>query len=415
MSDGPLRVLVVDDSPLNRRALRAMLQEHEGVEVVGAASGGDEALRLVAALSPNLITLDLEMPRMDGFTFLRLLMASRPTPVIVISSHSAKENVFRALELGAIDFIAKPNQSLAGGVDSVKLQLDQMLRVVRHLARTNWQHRRASAARARPGLETASGPGAGQRPPTGVGRSATLTTQQAARPLGSRAATHGSSAALGSSASTSSAEGPRSGLTAYGLEGLPTVGSERPSKVVVVASSTGGPTALLEVFSKLPAESLAAVLVAQHMPDRFTRAFAERLDRLSAFDVREAAEHQSILPGSALVCPGGRCLEVRRAGQRYAGHVLWPDKDDRYAPSADRLFVSAARAAGRDVIGVVLTGMGDDGARGAVAIKEAGGIVLAESEQTAVVFGMPRAAARMSDVDEVLPLSELVQHLVKLL
>lgn len=352
-SESVLRVLIVDDSAINRRTLSELLGANTGVELVGAASDGDEALRMVSSLSPDLITLDLEMPRMDGFTFLRLLMAARPTPVVVVSSHSAKENVFRALELGAIDFIAKPEQLLSGGSEGIRAQLEQMVRVVRQLSPQTWQTRRA------PSLSDTGG----ALSPAPVRKSAVL--------------------------------------------------AEPTTKVVVIASSTGGPTALLELFSRLPADLPCALLVAQHMPDRFTKAFAERLDRLSAFKVLEADGQQVVTAGQALVCPGGRCLEVRRAGGRFAANVVWPEQEDRYAPSADRLFASVARTVGADAVGVVLTGMGDDGAKGALAIKQAGGIVMAESEETAVVYGMPRAAQRLNAVDHALPLPALIDRLIK--
>lgn len=389
-----LRVLVVDDSAINRRTLSSILREQTAVDVVGTASGGDEALRLVASLNPDLITLDLEMPRMDGFTFLRLLMASRPTPVVVVSNHSAKENVFRALELGAIDFIAKPDQLLAGGgTEGLRLQLEQMIRVVRQLSPSLWRNGRTPQTMA--GLPKATGQLTSPEP-----ASPPLSTSSLFKPGGKP------------SRILSSGHGNVAGGVGLSVDSTQ---STKPSKLVVIASSTGGPTALLEMFSKLPVDSPAALLVAQHMPERFTGAFAQRLDRLSSFTVREAGEHQLITAGLALICPGGRCLEVRRAGDRYVAHVVWPEQQDRYAPSADRLFISAARVASSDVIGVVLTGMGDDGASGAEAIKEAGGRVLVESEETAVVFGMPRAAAQRGAVDHVLPLSSLVDCLVSML
>lgn len=372
MSDRELRVLVVDDSAINRKSLSGLLEKHPGVRVVGAASDGDEALRLVASLSPDLITLDLEMPRMDGFTFLRLLMASRPTPVIVVSSHSAKENVFRALELGAIDFIAKPDQLLAGRTEEIRAQLDHMVAVVRQLAPSNWQKRKINVPSEPPRKVAAPIPSPASSATASVRQAAPLPVSSHLRP-------------------------------------------PLPDKVVVIASSTGGPTALLELFSRLPSRASASIVVAQHMPDRFTKAFADRLDRLSSFRVSEAEDQHDIQPGMALVCPGGRCIELRRSPSRLSAHVVWPDKEDRYAPSADRLFTTAASAAGSRVIGVVLTGMGDDGARGVLDIHSAGGAILAESEETAVVFGMPKAAARTGKVNEVLPLGGLVDRLVKML
>lgn len=353
-----LRVLVVDDSAMNRRTLGDLLDAIGGVEVVGKASDGDEALRLTVALRPDLITLDLEMPRMDGFTFLRLLMASRPTPVIVISGHAAKENVFRALELGAIDFITKPQESLSGNLGPVKQQLEQMVEMVRQLS------------------------------PASVEPSKRVPR-----------------------ASSASA-------------GYPLIKQERPAKkaeaaapkhLVVIASSTGGPTALLEVFARLPADASAAVIVAQHMPERFTRTFADRLDRLSSFAVQEASDIQVVTAGMGLVCPGGRSIEVGEVDGKMVARVVWPAETDRYAPSADRLFTSAAALAGERVIGVVLTGMGDDGSRGVAAIKKAGGLVLVEAEETAVVYGMPRAAQNAGRVDYTLPLRDLAQRLTELI
>ncbi len=348
-----LRVLVVDDSALNRRTLGDLLRATAGVEVVGTAVDGEQALRLSAELEPDLITLDLEMPRMDGFTFLRLLMASRPTPVIVISSHSAKDKVFRALELGAIDFIAKPDESVerdSSGAQQLKLQLDRMIDVVKQLSRS------------------------GVTPRRNVSRPITADASQPAL-------------------------APSPGL---------------PSRVLAIAASTGGPSALMELFSALPPTGTGAIVVAQHMPERFTRTFAERLDKQSTFHVREAEQQFELYPHSALVCPGGRCLELERRGERLFARVVRPSPADRYAPSADRLFGSVARAMGERAVAVVLTGMGDDAAKGVVEIKQAGGRVLCEAEHTAVVYGMPKAAVQTGCVDEVLPLHELVARVRQL-
>jgi two-component system, chemotaxis family, protein-glutamate methylesterase/glutaminase len=348
----PLRILVVDDSAVNRRTLGDLLGQMEGVTVVGVAQDGDEALRYAAQYAPDLITLDLEMPRMDGFTFLRLLMASRPTPVLVVSSHSAKENVFRALELGAIDFIAKPDTFLTMQDQSVREQLDRMVAMVRQLSPASAQVRRSSVPREQPRGEL--------------------------RDIAPRK--------------------PRA-----------------PSRLVVIASSTGGPTALLDLFAQLPARSDTCIVVAQHMPERFTRAFAERLDRMSPFRVVEAVDGDSLFAEQAVVCPGGRCVEVDYLNGRVLLHVVDPDPRDRYTPSADRLFRSAARALNNRVLGIVLTGMGEDGAQGVVDIKAASGTVWVESEETAVVYGMPRCAKQTGAVDEVLPLPALISKLSTLL
>jgi two-component system chemotaxis response regulator CheB len=347
----PTRVLVVDDSAFNRRTLSDLLSALPGVDIVGKASDGEEALKLAIELSPDLITLDLEMPRMDGFTFLRLLMARKPTPVIVVSGFAAKENVFRALELGALDFIAKPTRTLAADLGAIQQELAEKVALVRQLSPP-------TSTPARTGFR---------------GRAATATGSFAALPDPAPVAAPGT----------------------------------LPKWLVVIASSTGGPTALLEVFAQLPASASAAVVVAQHMPERFTKTFAERLDRLSPFRVSEGADVQLLRPGHAIICPGGRCIEVVRRGAELLAKSVPALATDRYVPSGDRLFESAARAMAGKTIGVVLTGMGDDGAKGTIAIRDAGGVVLAESAESAVVYGMPGAAVRTGAVESSLPLREL--------
>ena len=239
-----LNVLVVDDSAFNRRSIAEILEACPEINVVGKAADGEEALRLATALRPDIITLDLEMPKMDGFTFMRLLMASRPTPVVVISSHAAKEQVFRALELGAIDFIAKPDASAHGELpvgppaEPLRRELDRVLEMVRQLS------------------------------PAGV-RTRAVVRAHASQPAGTR---------------------PR-----------PEPQTTAPNRVIAVAASTGGPTALMELFAALPPTGRGALMVAQHMPERFTRTFAERLDKQGSFRVREADHLNELLAQSALI------------------------------------------------------------------------------------------------------------------
>lgn len=348
----PLRVLVVDDSAYNRRTISQVLGMIAGVEVVGKASDGDEALRMVGALTPDLITLDLEMPRMDGFTFLRLLMAKRPTPVIVVSGLSAKENVFRALELGALDFVAKADRTVGADMAGIVQELTEKVRLVRHLTPATFDPTR--------------------RPPVRVPSTPPLT------------------------------DDGRRLLAAL------------PKRLVLIGASTGGPKALLEVFDALESNAPISVVVAQHMPERFTRTFAARLDRLQGLRVQEATDGCALRAGAAFVCPGGRCVEVAGDETGFLLRVVSPSTEDRYVPSVDRLFETGARVAGARVVAVVLTGMGDDGARGISMVKSAGGEVLAESQETAVIFGMPGAAIRTGLVDEVLPLPDLAGHLAGL-
>jgi two-component system, chemotaxis family, protein-glutamate methylesterase/glutaminase len=352
MVDTSLKVLIVDDSVFNRRSITEILTTSPDVEIVGKAADGEEALRLVGMLRPDIITLDLEMPRMDGFTFLRILMTKMPTPVIVVSSYSQKENVFKALELGALDFVAKPDRYSDPDLAAIR---DDLLRKVL-LAR---------------GVRTNLSPL--------VRRTAeTPTFQQVSRDRGP----------------------------------IPVV---VPRRVVAIASSTGGPSALMEIFSRLPEHAKFAVVIAQHMPDKFTRTFAERLDRRSNFRVAEAQELDPVGEGMAFVCPGRHCMELEptvKAGFRLRVHP--PDEQDRYVPSADLLLTSVARTVGKNAVGVILTGMGDDGVRGARAIIDAGGIVIVESESTAVVYGMPGAAVRANAVTMSLPLPEIAPFLAGL-
>jgi two-component system chemotaxis response regulator CheB len=349
----PLRVLVVDDSAYNRRNIGDILAQAPDVELVGKAGDGEEALRLATTLKPDVITLDLEMPRMDGFTFLRILMSRQPTPVIVVSSYSQKENVFKALELGAVDFVAKPDRQVSPDAHELKEQILSKLQMVKSLR---------PAARA-------------LRPPGASRPSFTNEVQPPAVPVA-----------------------------------IP------PRNVVVIGSSTGGPTALIDIFAKMPSRSLTALLVAQHMPDKFTRTFAERLDRKGPMRVTEAQDMDIISASTGAICPGRQCMELETVPNtsEYRVRVSAPLPGDRYVPSANRLFRSAARALGKRAVAVILTGMGDDGVDGAKAIRDVGGLVIAESPETAVVYGMPGAAVRAGVASESMPLPQIGDYLAGL-
>jgi two-component system chemotaxis response regulator CheB len=359
---GPIRALVVDDSPANRRSIADILSNATDVEVVGHAADGEEALRLVTQLKPDVVTLDLEMPKMDGFTFLRILMGRNPIPVIVISSYSQKENVFKALELGALDFVAKPDRARDPDLETLRAAVLAKVMLARGV-RSPFQVRRMADP----------GPGA---------------AKSAAQP------------AAPASASTAA---PRV---------VPA--KTAPYHLVVIAASTGGPSALMDVFAKFPRGYRNAVLVVQHMPENFTRTFADRLAKRGGLQVSEAREFDPVEAGIGYVCPGRQCMEVESTPRGYRVKLRPPTDQDRYVPSADALFASAAKAAGPRVIGVVLTGMGDDGARGAKAIVDAGGIVVAESEETAVVYGMPGAVVRAKLAKRTLPLLELADWIAGL-
>jgi two-component system chemotaxis response regulator CheB len=316
---------------------------------VGKAADGEEALRLVANLKPDCITLDLEMPRMDGFTFLRILMTKIPTPVVVVSSYSQKENVFKALELGALDFVAKPERFSDPDLGGIRDQLVSKVLLAR-------------------------------------------------------------SVRLGLPAKPRSLD-----LSPAPLELRPQKQLVPPKSVIAIASSTGGPSALMEIFTRFPANYRNAIVIAQHMPDKFTRTFADRLSRRGALRVSEAQDQDVVSEGIGFVCPGRHCMELEVSARGTMKlKVTPPGERDRYVPSADRLLTSVAAGLGRRAVGVILTGMGDDGVEGARRIIEAGGIVIAESEESAVVYGMPGAAVRAGVASQSLPLTEIADLLAKL-
>lgn len=337
-AQSPIRVLVIDDSAYSRRTITRMLETSPLVEVVGWARDGEEALRKALQLRPDLVTLDLEMPRMDGFTFLRLLMAKRPTPVLVVSGRSGDDDVFKALELGAVDFVAKPTLRAAPELATIQEELIRKVHATRQLRMDKLRERISQA----PAPVRTRGPARGGR-----------------------------------------------------------------LRVVAIGSSTGGPAALMQIFGAFHEAPPFAFVVSQHMPEGFTRGFAERLDRLTPVTAREAEGGEALQSGNVLLAPGGHHLEFETRGGSAVARLVPRGPEDKYAPSVDRMFESAAKHFGQDLLAVVLTGMGDDGRRGVRAVREAGGAVIAESEETAVIFGMPQQAIRTGAVDAVLPLREI--------
>jgi two-component system chemotaxis response regulator CheB len=355
-----MRVLVIDDSAFNRQTITQMLEAEPGVRVVARAGDGDEGLRQVFAHQPDVITLDLEMPKMDGFTFLRILMSKRPTPVIVVSSHARRDSVFKALELGALDFIAKPTRRISPELREIERDLVQKIRLIAQLRVVPLAER--LPPRRRDSLQVPEG------------------TPPPADPAGARAPR-------------------RSALL-----------TPAPLRVVVIGASTGGPPALQHIAQALPPPMAlpVAIVVAQHMPTKFTAAFAERLGRTSTWPFREAQPGDRLAPGAALVAPGGAITTLVRGDDgEVRVSIASPSPGDHFTPSIDRLFASAAEVLAERVLAVVLTGMGGDGARGVRAVKAAGGRVVAESAETAVIFGMPEEAIRTGAVEEVLPLAQI--------
>ncbi len=337
----PVRIAIVDDSPYYRQRIARLFRRLENFDVVGVAADGEDAIRLIAHERPDVAVLDLQMPGVDGFAVLRWAMATAPLPIVVCSSMSDRESVFRALDLGAVDFVAKP----APGPGALALVESQILQSVRA----------ASLARVD-----------GGRPPS--------AERRRAKPPAARSSV----------------------------------------RIIAIAASTGGPAALQRIAHGLSEDVAVPIIVAQHMPSGFTRLFAERLARQGAYDAVEAANGDMLLPGTIYVAPGGMRTTVRSHDSVPTILVEPRGADDVYAPSADSLFASVAGVYGDAAVGVVLTGMGDDGSRGSVDIRRRGGYVLAESSDTALIYGMPRAATATGGTDIELPLSEIPAALAAL-
>ena len=346
-----IRVLVVDDSAYNREALTGMLESSSFISVVGTASDGEEAIERVVKLKPDLITLDLEMPRMDGFTFLRWLMKSMPIPVLVISSRADDKSVIRALEFGAVDFLAKPVHA-GVGIEELKRELIEKVKIFAPVEMTKV---RSSVAL----LEEASRSKPVSRPP------------------------------VKQDASTSKID------------------------VVAIGASTGGPPAIQAIITKLPKSFPAAIVVSQHMPPNFTRFFAERLDKLSALTVKEAQAGDVLAPGMVFISPGGSNMTFGRTEGGVKVILQEPRPEDKYVPSVDVMMKSVASHFRNRVMGVILTGMGNDGKEGMELIKGMGGPTLAESQETAVIYGMPKEAVKAGVVDKVLPLGKMADEIAK--
>lgn len=323
-----------------------MLEEIPGVKVVDYANDGEVALRKAIDLQPDLITLDLEMPKMDGFTVLRILMQNRPVPVIVVSSRSDDENVFRAMEFGAVTFIPKPSSKISPELFNIR---DDLHEKVMAAVGTDMHKilRRASA-------------------------------EETARKHVVQKITKGAQPATGSAI-----------------------------RHVVIGASTGGPPALQAIFSKIKQQVPVSFSVAQHMPPGFTRAFADRLNKFCALDIKEAENGDIVRPGQVLIAPGGTNLMFRRRGNDVIAKICEPEIDQRYVPSVDKLFGSVAEFFGSSSLGVVLTGMGNDGAIGTKNLHQAGGRIMAEAEETSVVFGMPKEAIATGKVSRIVELDKM--------
>ncbi len=340
-----IRVLVVDDSALMRKLIPAILAREPAIEVVGTAMDGAFALKKIEELQPDVVTLDLDMPRMDGMETLRLIMRNAPLPVILFSTHSKEGGyaTLKALALGAVDFLAKPKDAAAGHLEQIADQLITKIKVAKRAV--------------------------GRKLPAAV------LEEKPAPKKGTRAA-------------------------------LP------PRRIIAIGISTGGPNALQFVLSQIPAEFQSTIIVVQHMPEGFTEMFAKRLDECCALEVQEARSGDLLLAGRVLICPGNRHIMVRRMPRGDMAVLSDGPPVNGHRPSADVLFHSVSQEFGLTAVGVLMTGMGDDGAEGLGAIKAAGGMTVAQSEDTCVVSGMPRAAISKGYANKIIPLDGVAAFLM---
>jgi two-component system chemotaxis response regulator CheB len=345
MTKPRIRVLIVDDSAVVRQTLSEVLSSDPEIEVIGTAGDPFVAAERIAEQVPDVITLDIEMPRMDGLTFLRKLMSQHPIPVVICSSlaEEGAQSTFRALEYGAAEIITKPRLGTKQFIEDSCIALCDAVK---------------AAAASKPRM---------------------LSAGQTIEPK----------------------------LTADAILPAATHAMDKTTeKVVVIGASTGGTEALRTVLEAFPADTPGIVIV-QHMPELFTRAFANRLDGLCSITVKEAESNDTVIRGRALIAPGNHHLLLKRSGARYYVEIKEGPLVCRHRPSVDVLFRSAARYAGQNAVGVILTGMGDDGARGMLEMKQAGATTIAQNEATCVVFGMPKEAIKLNGVDKVLPLQSI--------
>ncbi|HIV66616.1 MAG TPA: chemotaxis response regulator protein-glutamate methylesterase [Candidatus Mailhella excrementigallinarum] len=384
-----IKVLIVDDSAFMRSALTRMLEEDPEIKVIGQAGDGEEGLRKVEELNPDLVTLDLEMPRLDGIGMLERLMKTNPKPVLIVSSLSVEgaEPTLRALEAGALDFIPKYQE---GGysLDFLRRELHGKIKAV---ARRGRFMRPLASPRveSRSRVEVPAASGFRPRPSFSLSRNAVSS------PSGVREQFRFPAHSLGGASPME-----------HVLPSAARVG--RPKRdIVAIGVSTGGPPAVQKVLSALPADFPACILIAQHMPATFTEAFARRLDNVCKIHVSEARGGDKIGPGLAYVCPGGRHLRLDMHGPLPFIDVVSEPADALYKPSVNVLMESAGNSMGRRVVGVTMTGMGSDGVEGSRILKEKGGYLIAQNEASCVVYGMPKAVVDAGLADEVVGVDSL--------
>lgn len=352
MNGKKIKVLIVDDSAVVRQTLAEILSSDPRIEVMASAADPFIAAERIRCELPDVITLDVEMPRMDGITFLQKIMSQHPIPVVMCSSltEERSETALKALEYGAVEIIQKPRLGVKQFLEESKVLICDVVKA-------------ASLARLQP---------------------IRISKQIAPK------------------------------LTADAVLAKPSAKAmiRTTEKVVVVGASTGGTEALRVFLEDMPLDSPGIVIV-QHMPENFTRSFAARLDTLCRISVKEAENNDTVIPGRALIAPGNRHMLLKRSGARYFVEIKDGPLVSRHRPSVDVLFRSAARYAGKNAVGVIMTGMGDDGAKGLFEMKEAGAVTIAQDEATCVVFGMPKEAIKLGAVDKILPLGDITPAVIR--
>jgi len=367
-----IQVMVVDDSALVRETLGNILKSDPGIELFATAPDPLVAMRKMEINRPDVIILDIEMPKMDGLTFLSRLMVENPIPVIICSSKSetGSSNALKAMEYGAVDIIQKPKIGTKQFFEESKVTISDAVKA-------------AAQARLKPG---------NRRPPTtpapSIDKQIEARTSESIGRLAKNTADVIMPAATGN----------------YTIE--------TTEKVVVVGASTGG-TEALKVFLEMMPINAPPIVIVQHMPEKFTTAFAQRLDGYCAIHVKEAANNDSVLRGQALIAPGNQHTLLKRSGARYYTEVKEGPLVSRHRPSVDVLFRSASRYGGKNVIAVLMTGMGDDGASGMLELKQAGAYTIAQDEKSCIVFGMPKEAIKRGGVDKVLSLELIAEDIIK--
>ncbi len=354
---GKIKVLVVDDSAMVRQTLSDILSSDPGIEVIGTASDPFVAAKRLETVVPDVITLDVEMPRMDGITFLRKLMTQHPIPVVICSTltESGAETTLKALEYGAIDIILKPKIGTKQFLEESKIKICDSVKAAA----------RAQLRQIKPAAKAIK-------------------------------------------------VAPKLSADAVIPKSAPSMAmAETTDKVIAVGASTGGTEALRVFLEALP-QDCPAIAIVQHMPERFTAAFSQRLNGICRITVKEAKDNDTLIRGQALIAPGNKHMLLKRSGARYFVEVKDGPLVRRHRPSVDVLFRSAARYAGKNALGVIMTGMGDDGAKGMQEMHEAGSYTIAQDEATSVVFGMPQEAIKLGGVDKVMPLEAIAGAVVRL-